>query len=453
MIISEKNQKSNRQNAQHSTGPKTTEGKAAIRFNALTYGLRTRATTTPGSGTNWKPQDRTERCYLETMVTSQWLLARVADSERKVYEFIEFSEKQFVMLGYVSKQRAQLERSFRTAIEDMKQSQKERQARQPQQPAQTAQPAKPAAAPVPQPDYVMSEGTQARAKRTHPPSSLDPTIWALIVLPRPSHIAPRRAWLDRFDQVDQLCVAILLLDPLQIILITREFARRASQPLRPEPLPVAMQRVHNLAAAHDHRVILHAGSGKRLDSRLPRGVAAAEEAEASVRQPQSAGDQVEPQRLELPTYRSHARRPLAELPVEAQHREEKVLEAIAPELLQQHRTAGQSQPRLAGIFQHALRLRVADRRRELRARPAAAQRQRLVTLGGEDAERVAHVRFVEPVFVLMPSMPPAALIDGVPGDHQQAAVHSTVTLLARLPELLQQPRPAGTRQPRLAGIF
>src|ERR1035438_4873580 len=86
------------------------------------------------------------------MVTSQWLLARVADSERKVYEFIEFGEKQFVMLGYVSKQRAQLERSFRTAIEDMKQSQKERQARQPQQPAQTAQPAKPAAAPVPQPD-------------------------------------------------------------------------------------------------------------------------------------------------------------------------------------------------------------------------------------------------------------------------------------------------------------
>jgi hypothetical protein len=59
---------------------------------------------------DWQPQDRTERCYLETMVTSQWLLARVADSERKLYEFIEFGEKQFVMLGYVSKQRAQLER-------------------------------------------------------------------------------------------------------------------------------------------------------------------------------------------------------------------------------------------------------------------------------------------------------------------------------------------------------
>ena len=85
----------------------------------------------------WQLQDRTERCYLETMVTSQWLLARIAESERKIYEFIEFGEKQFVMLGYVAKQRVQLERSFRTAIQDMKQSQKERQSRQPQ-PAQTA---------------------------------------------------------------------------------------------------------------------------------------------------------------------------------------------------------------------------------------------------------------------------------------------------------------------------
>src|ERR1022692_1201585 len=188
MVISDKAGQANRQNAQHSTGPKTPEGKAAIRFNALTYGMRTRATNLPDENAeeysrlwddleaDWQPQDRTERCYLETMVTSQWLLARVAASEQKVYLFIEFGEKQFVMLGYAAKQRAQLERSFRTAIEDMKQSQKERQARQPQQPAQTAQPAKPAAAPVPQPDYVMSEGTQARAKRTHPPSSLDPTI-------------------------------------------------------------------------------------------------------------------------------------------------------------------------------------------------------------------------------------------------------------------------------------
>jgi hypothetical protein len=48
MIISDKQQQANQQNAQHSTGPKSPEGKAAIRFNALTHGLRTRATILPG---------------------------------------------------------------------------------------------------------------------------------------------------------------------------------------------------------------------------------------------------------------------------------------------------------------------------------------------------------------------------------------------------------------------
>jgi len=161
MLISGKQHEANRRNAEHSTGPKTPEGKAAIRFNALTYGLRTRATVLPDENAadysrlwdeleaQWQPQTRTERCYLETMVTSQWLLARVAESEQKVYMFIAFGEQQFRMLAQVAKQRAQLERSFRTAIEDMKQAQKERQARAQQQ-TQPAQPAK-AAPSAPQP--------------------------------------------------------------------------------------------------------------------------------------------------------------------------------------------------------------------------------------------------------------------------------------------------------------
>jgi hypothetical protein len=128
MIISEKQQQANRKNAQHSTGPATPEGKAAIRFNALTYGLRTRASIIPDENAadysqlwdeleaQWQPQNRTERCYLETMVTSQWLLKRVAESERHIYVYIAFGEQQFKMLAYVAKQRAQLERSFRTAM-------------------------------------------------------------------------------------------------------------------------------------------------------------------------------------------------------------------------------------------------------------------------------------------------------------------------------------------------
>jgi hypothetical protein len=184
MIVSKKQQTANRQNALHSTGPKTPEGKAAIRFNALTYGLRTRATILPDENArdysqlwdemdaDWQPQNRTERAYLETIVTSQWLLARNAASEQKVYMLIEFGEQQFKMLGYVAQQRAQLERSFRTAIADMKQSQKERRS-QPAQPKETKSPAKPAPAhatkpaepSAPPPEYVMSEGGE-----THPVS-------------------------------------------------------------------------------------------------------------------------------------------------------------------------------------------------------------------------------------------------------------------------------------------
>jgi len=184
MIISDKQQAANRRNAQHSTGPKTPEGKEAIRFNALTYGLRTRATILESENAadysrlwdeleaEWQPQTCTERCYLETMVTSQWLLRRVAGSEAKVYTELDFGEKQFAMLAQVAKLRAQLERSFRTAIADMQQSQKERQARQPRQqpqPAQThpgpqptaAGPGEPSSPQVPPPGYVMSESAEA----------------------------------------------------------------------------------------------------------------------------------------------------------------------------------------------------------------------------------------------------------------------------------------------------
>jgi hypothetical protein len=179
MVISEKQQQANRQNAQKSTGPKTPEGREAVRFNALTYGLRTRETILERENAReyselwdeldaeWQPQTRTDRIYLETMVTSQWLLKRIAESEQQIYTIANV-EHRFKMLAYVYKMRAQLERSFRTAVADMKQSQKERKAVQ-TQPPQAEQPAKPASAPAtkpaapqaPPPDYVMSGGAEA----------------------------------------------------------------------------------------------------------------------------------------------------------------------------------------------------------------------------------------------------------------------------------------------------
>jgi hypothetical protein len=178
MVISEKQHQANRENAQHSSGPVTEEGKAAIRYNALTFGLRTRATVLQTENVadyyrlwnelvaEFKPQTRTEFCHVETMVSSQWLLARVAKSEQQIYTEVAFGERQFALLAQVDKQRARLERSFRTAIADMQQSQRDRHSRS--QP----QPAKPASAPAPKPagtqtgpqapppEYVMSESAE-----------------------------------------------------------------------------------------------------------------------------------------------------------------------------------------------------------------------------------------------------------------------------------------------------
>ena len=73
MIISDRQQEANRQNARHSTGPNTAEGKASVRLNALKYGLRARSLLIPGENpedykqlwadleAEWQPQTRTER--------------------------------------------------------------------------------------------------------------------------------------------------------------------------------------------------------------------------------------------------------------------------------------------------------------------------------------------------------------------------------------------------------
>ena len=181
MLISDKQQEANRQNAQHSCGPKTPEGKEAVRLNALTYGLRARSTLIDGEDpeeykqlwdalvAEWQPQTCTERLYLEQMSTAQWLLARVAGGESRIYEAAIPIEEQFRLLREVASQRTCLERSCTSAMRELKQLGKERQSRLQQQPTQT----KPMAESVPRsghrstephsplPDYKMSEGAEA----------------------------------------------------------------------------------------------------------------------------------------------------------------------------------------------------------------------------------------------------------------------------------------------------
>jgi len=186
MLISDKQHQANRQNAQHSTGPKTAAGKTAVKFNAFTYGLRARTLMLAtedferynelwaGFEAEWQPQTPTERFYLETMAASHWLLARADESEQRIYRTEMRLESESALLDRVAAPRTRLERSFTAALRELKQLQKDRQARQPRpvqevQPAQTVQPEMPASQPVHQPaqpqapppdhmppDYLMS---------------------------------------------------------------------------------------------------------------------------------------------------------------------------------------------------------------------------------------------------------------------------------------------------------
>lgn len=98
MLVSQKQHEANQRNAQLSTGPKTPEGKAAVKFNAFTWGLRARNLMIDaddpadyqelwdGLTAEWQPQTHTERHYVEQMCVSQWLLIRVAVGERHIHE-------------------------------------------------------------------------------------------------------------------------------------------------------------------------------------------------------------------------------------------------------------------------------------------------------------------------------------------------------------------------------
>ncbi|MGD0364100.1 MAG: hypothetical protein ABSC93_24755, partial [Bryobacteraceae bacterium] len=95
MLISRKQHQANRENALHSTGPVSPEGKAAVRLNALTFGLRARCVVLIHEDeavyrqlwdvleSEWQPQAPTERILLERMAVAHWLLMRTDRIEER----------------------------------------------------------------------------------------------------------------------------------------------------------------------------------------------------------------------------------------------------------------------------------------------------------------------------------------------------------------------------------
>jgi hypothetical protein len=131
MLISQKQHQANQLNALRSTGPVTTEGKAAVRLNALRYGLRARSLLLPGEDpaeferlfagleADWRPQNQTERLLVEQMAVAQWKLARLETGESSLLEQTMTAEKQLALLDRFSVQRARLERSFSNGMREL----------------------------------------------------------------------------------------------------------------------------------------------------------------------------------------------------------------------------------------------------------------------------------------------------------------------------------------------
>jgi hypothetical protein len=152
----------NRRNAQHSTGPKTPEGKAAVSMNALRHGLRARTVVLPGENreeftqlcddleVEWEPKSRTEQFYVEQMAVSQWKLIRMEVGEAGVFEDVEGAKNQIPLLDRFWQAECRLERSYARAQRELERLQTSR--RQPAQPPEEPTPApQPAAASEPQP--------------------------------------------------------------------------------------------------------------------------------------------------------------------------------------------------------------------------------------------------------------------------------------------------------------
>ena len=177
MLISDKQHEANCKNAQNSCGPKTPEGKAAVRLNALIYGLRARTLIIPGENkeeyqqhygtlvTELQPIDEVERMQVQQMAIAHWLLARIAYGESQIYQEDVPVERQLSLLRLVGTERTRLERSFYTALHELQRLQEKREAKaeKQHQANQTKPMAKPAdhRQPEPPPAYIMQEPAEA----------------------------------------------------------------------------------------------------------------------------------------------------------------------------------------------------------------------------------------------------------------------------------------------------
>jgi len=91
----------NRANAQHSTGPRSVEGKSASRFNALKHGVNAETPVIPGEDPaeyaellseyqhHFRPQTPDEHYHVQTMIDSDWQKRRLDRLETECYVILD----------------------------------------------------------------------------------------------------------------------------------------------------------------------------------------------------------------------------------------------------------------------------------------------------------------------------------------------------------------------------
>jgi hypothetical protein len=162
----------NRLNAQSSTGPRTGDGKAASRFNALKHGIDARSLVIPGEDPTelealaleyhqqFNPQGPLEDYLVGTIVQSDWNRRRYTRIEAQILQaqLDAFTGKAAQL---VFRRLAAAERSYFRALKELRRAQRERSA------AEEAEAESLAAEPNPKPPAPVS---------VIPPPASDPQI-------------------------------------------------------------------------------------------------------------------------------------------------------------------------------------------------------------------------------------------------------------------------------------
>jgi hypothetical protein len=104
IMTSDKKADANRRNALKSTGPKTPEGKAAVRLNAVKHGLLSREIVLPGEDETalkglgerlqdeWQPVGEMEGMLVEQIIAAVWRLRRLRRVEAGIFAWELYRE-------------------------------------------------------------------------------------------------------------------------------------------------------------------------------------------------------------------------------------------------------------------------------------------------------------------------------------------------------------------------